>query len=123
MIYHDNIYSYFTFLGSHGIISAGLCGTLAGMGAKTIIYPMDVAKKRLQIQGFEEARKPFGQTRQYNNFYICLKRIYLEEGGLRGIYKGLSPGMLKAGVSTGLSFLFYDMCSRTYKQMKDMKES
>ncbi|XP_066991693.2 mitochondrial thiamine pyrophosphate carrier [Anabrus simplex] len=38
-----------------------LCGSLAGACAKTVVYPLDVARKRLQIQGFEKARIPFGQ--------------------------------------------------------------
>ncbi|XP_046992790.1 mitochondrial thiamine pyrophosphate carrier-like isoform X1 [Schistocerca americana] len=38
-----------------------ICGSLAGICAKALVYPLDLAKKRLQIQGFETARSSFGK--------------------------------------------------------------
>lgn len=56
-----------------GSLQASLNGSMSGVAAKTIVYPFDLAKKRLQIQGFEEARKSFGQV--IKNF-LCLN-IYI----------------------------------------------
>jgi hypothetical protein len=39
-----------------------ICGSLAGVCAKTFVYPLDVARKRLQIQGFHHARIGFGKV-------------------------------------------------------------
>lgn len=40
-----------------------VCGCLAGVCAKTSVYPLDVARKRLQIQGFQHYRIGFGKVR------------------------------------------------------------
>lgn len=41
-----------------------LAGAIAGAGAKVAIYPLDLAKKRLQIQGnYNEVREGFGKVR------------------------------------------------------------
>ena len=38
-------------------------GALSGIAAKTLVYPLDVAKKRMQIQNMEEMRAPhFGKV-------------------------------------------------------------
>jgi len=37
-------------------------GFMAGVAAKTIVYPLDVAKKRLQLQDFIHSRDGFGKV-------------------------------------------------------------
>ena len=88
-----------------------ICGGLAGTCSKSIVYPLDVFKKKLQVQGFEEARKRFGQTTRYKGLLHCAGTIARREG-LRGLYKGLSPSLLKAFCSTGLTFASYEQCKK-----------
>ena len=102
MVQRPKIYD--TFLGG---LESLLCGSGAGLCAKAAVYPLDVVKKRLQIQGFEHGRVGFGQTPGYQGFIHCMRKVGSEEG-LRGLYKGLNPSLLKAVTSTGLHFFFYE---------------
>ncbi|XP_076312081.1 thiamine pyrophosphate carrier protein 1 [Tachypleus tridentatus] len=93
-----------------GITESLVCGSCAGMSAKAVVYPLDLIKKRLQVQGFEKARKPFGSSRLYTGIIHCFVTV-LKEEGFRGLYKGFSPSLLKSALSTGLSFAVYEkMC-------------
>lgn len=44
-------------------------GVAAGATSKACVYPLDVLKKRIQIRGFETARKQFGK--------VCVIHIHL----------------------------------------------
>ncbi|XP_042689047.1 mitochondrial thiamine pyrophosphate carrier isoform X2 [Centrocercus urophasianus] len=88
-----------------------VCGSCAGIISKTLTYPFDLIKKRLQVGGFERARAAFGQVRIYRGLLDCIRQIMREEGP-GGFFKGLSPSLLKAAVSTGLIFFTYELfCS------------
>lgn len=68
-----------------------------------------MVKKRLQIQGFQEARETFGRVQKYNGMLDCF-RIILREEGASGFFKGLAPSTLKAGLSVALIFCTYEQC-------------
>lgn len=48
------------------------------------------------------------QVRTYQGFLDCVVRIGKEEG-VRGFFKGLYPSLVKAAVSTGLTFFSYEV--------------
>lgn len=85
-----------------------ICGSGAGVLSKIIIYPLDVVKKRLQVQGFDKARAEFGGVRHYQGMSHCLYTIAMEEGILHGFYKGLAPSLWKAALVSGSSFYVYE---------------
>ncbi|XP_051889088.1 mitochondrial thiamine pyrophosphate carrier [Pristis pectinata] len=93
---------------SSGNVQNLVCGGCAGIISKTLTYPLDLLKKRLQVNGFQEARASFGQVQTYNGFLDCVFQVAQGEG-LRGFYKGLSPSMVKAAFSTGLVFFWYEL--------------
>jgi solute carrier family 25 thiamine pyrophosphate transporter 19 len=95
-----------------------LCGVVAGVCSKTIVLPFDLIKKRLAVQGFEEARKVFGRTAHYSGAIHCFRKIVREEGVL-AFYKGTAPSIIKAGFSISLSFLFYEHTLHWLKSRHD----
>ncbi|CAG9831538.1 unnamed protein product [Diabrotica balteata] len=92
-------------------------GSLAGLCAKTAIYPLDLVKKRMQIQGFEEGREIFGKVFKCKGMVDALGNVYRDEGAA-GFFKGLSPSLLKACVSSALYFGTYELCCDIIKLLK-----
>ncbi|KAL2101163.1 hypothetical protein ACEWY4_002924 [Coilia grayii] len=103
---------------SKGGLQSLMCGSLSGVISKTLTYPFDLFKKRLQVAGFEEARKHFGQVRTYQGFRDCVVCIAREEG-IRGFFKGLSPSLVKAAASTGLTFFTYEVFVNLLVRLKE----
>lgn len=91
-----------------------VCGATAGMSAKAVVYPLDMIKKRLQVQGFEGARKGFGQTRHYNGVLHCIADVFKTEGA-RGLFKGLAPSLLKSAVASGVNFCLYEQVCNVFR--------
>ena len=76
------------------------CGAFAGLLAQTMSYPLDVVRRRMQID-------PFNQQR-YTGIWNALNTIYSEEGIKRGLYKGVSMNWLKGPIAVGCSFTIYE---------------
>lgn len=83
------------------------CGGLAGMASKSLLYPLDVAKKRLQVSGWEAGRVGLGQTVNYQGLRHCVVNLIAQEG-FRGLYKGFSPALIKAAATTSIHFAAYE---------------
>ncbi|XP_063215840.1 mitochondrial thiamine pyrophosphate carrier-like isoform X2 [Bacillus rossius redtenbacheri] len=84
-----------------------VCGSAAGLCAKTIVYPLDLSKKRLQMQGFEAARRQFGKVFRCAGLVDCVRQVVRHEG-LAGLFKGLWPSAIKAATTTALHFCIYE---------------
>jgi len=59
------------------------CGALAGACGQTVAYPFDVARRRLQVsgwQGVKELHADHGQAVKYNGMIDCFVRTVREEG-------------------------------------------
>lgn len=115
-LFSNNIFNkYKYFQRNDGTISTGessflanlLGGSIAGFVAKSAIYPFDLVKKRLQIQGFQEYRRGFGKQMYCNGLFDCVKLTLNNEGYL-ALYKGYGPSMLKAVFVSALHFAAYD---------------
>lgn len=102
---------------SRGSLGSLVCGSGAGMISKTITYPFDLFKKRLQVGGFEQARLHFGKVRTYKGLLDCMVQIAKEEG-IQGFFKGLSPSLLKAALSTGFTFFWYEFFLNVMRDLK-----
>lgn len=84
-----------------------MTGTFSGIIAKTCIYPLDLIKKRLQIQEFQTHRTTYGKNILTTGMFDCLRKTFVEERFI-GLYKGLAPAVIKSGMMSGLYFFFYE---------------
>ncbi|XP_042417568.1 mitochondrial thiamine diphosphate carrier 2-like isoform X1 [Zingiber officinale] len=89
-----------------------LCGFAAGTCAKTICHPLDVVKKRFQIEGLERHPR-YGarvESQKYKNMHYALRDIFHAEGW-PGLYKGIFPSLLKSAPAAAVTFVAYEYTS------------
>lgn len=78
------------------------CGALAGTISQTLTYPFDVLRRKMQVTGMK------GGGPKYNNALHALKVIFKTEG-VKGLYRGLWPNLLKVAPSIATSFFTYEL--------------
>ncbi|ORX96475.1 mitochondrial thiamine pyrophosphate carrier 1 [Basidiobolus meristosporus CBS 931.73] len=95
-----------------------LCGGLAGVISKTGVFPFDLVRKRLQIQGPNRTKYIIDTIPQYNGGVLaCIRQILYTEGFL-GLYKGLLPGLLKAAPGSAITFFIFGETARILKYIE-----
>uniref|UniRef100_A0AC35TH00 t-SNARE coiled-coil homology domain-containing protein n=1 Tax=Rhabditophanes sp. KR3021 TaxID=114890 RepID=A0AC35TH00_9BILA len=99
-LWNKNFHTHFTY-------GTAICGFGAGVSAKVILYPLDIIRHRLQIRAID--RKGFGKSSSHVGMIKTIQRTISNESVL-GLYKGLSPSLLKAGATSGLAFYTYEFC-------------
>lgn len=65
------------------------CGALAGACGQTVAYPFDVARRRLQVSGWQGAKElhaDHGKAIRYRGMIDCFVRTVHEEG-LQALFK------------------------------------
>ncbi|KAK0049120.1 graves disease carrier protein [Biomphalaria pfeifferi] len=82
-------------------ISKLICGSLAGLTAVLITYPLDMIRARLAFQVKGEAI--------YDGIIHTIQSIRHLEGGTRGLYQGIVPTILGMAPYAGLSFSSFEM--------------
>ncbi|XP_014248213.1 mitochondrial thiamine pyrophosphate carrier-like isoform X2 [Cimex lectularius] len=84
-----------------------VAGAMSGFIAKTLVYPLDMARKRLQIQGFQHARQNFGLNFYCKGLFNCIKLV-LKNEGFFALFKGWTPSVIKAVLTTASHFVIYE---------------
>lgn len=93
-----------------------LAGVFSGILAKSCIYPLDLTKKRLQIQQFQGHRMTFGKNITTTGMFDCLRQTLRKEK-LSGLYKGWAPAVIKSGAMSGLYFFFFEEITTQFNKI------
>lgn len=92
--------------GDVGPLASIFAGGLAGMLSWTATFPMDVVKSRIQADGNE------GKF-VYKDSIDCFVKSY-RSGGIRSLYTGLGPSLLRAFPTNGIIFFVYNLVSNFF---------
>ncbi|ORY16040.1 mitochondrial carrier protein-like protein [Clohesyomyces aquaticus] len=76
-------------------------GAVSGAVAQTCTYPFDVLRRRFQINTMS------GMGYQYSGIWDAIQMIVKTEG-VRGLYKGIVPNLLKVAPSMASSWLSFE---------------
>ncbi|EKM74960.1 hypothetical protein AGABI1DRAFT_116641 [Agaricus bisporus var. burnettii JB137-S8] len=81
------------------------CGALAGSISQTLTYPFDVLRRKMQVTGMAGGPKYHGA--------VDALRSTVRSEGVRGLYRGLWPNLLKVAPSIATSFFTYELVKET----------
>ncbi|KAL6873192.1 mitochondrial carrier [Trichoderma novae-zelandiae] len=82
-------------------------GIAASVVAKTAVFPLDLVRKRIQVQGPTRSRYVYSDIPVYTSAVRALRAIYVTEG-LRGLYKGLPISLVKAAPASAVTLWTYE---------------
>ena len=79
-----------------------LFGGIAGLVGQTVTYPLDVVRRRMQVQG-ADTHHVAARTTTWGSF-----KSIVNTHGLRGLFQGLTINYLKVVPQTAIGFTVYD---------------
>ncbi|KZT43646.1 mitochondrial carrier [Sistotremastrum suecicum HHB10207 ss-3] len=83
------------------------CGALAGSFSQTLTYPFDVLRRKMQVTAMGDGALGY----KYNGAIDAVFTILRTEG-IRGLYHGLWPNLLKVAPSIATSFYTYELVKK-----------
>ncbi|EFY99297.2 mitochondrial carrier protein [Metarhizium robertsii] len=84
-----------------GNIATGMIGATSGAIGATVVYPLNVVRTRLQTQGTVMHRAT------YTGIWDVTQKTIQKEG-YRGLYKGLTPNLLKVAPALSITWVVYE---------------
>lgn len=84
-----------------GALMTGFMGGFSGAFGATAVYPLNVLRTRLQTQGTTM------HPARYTGIVDVARRTWQNEG-LRGLYKGLTPNLMKVGPALSITWIVYE---------------
>ncbi|GAA5800258.1 mitochondrial carrier domain-containing protein [Helicostylum pulchrum] len=78
-------------------------GAMSGFFSKIVVYPFDLVRKRIQMEGSYRAES----NNRRQSWLTCIKTIVKQEG-IRSLYKGLAPSLLKVAPANAVTFMVFE---------------
>ncbi|CAL5023325.1 unnamed protein product [Urochloa decumbens] len=94
-----------------GAAATLLIGSAAGAIASTATFPLEVARKQMQVGAV-------GGRQVYKHVLHAMYCILKKEGAT-GLYRGLGPSCIKLMPAAGISFMCYEACKKILVDKED----
>lgn len=88
-----------------GNIATGIIGATSGAFGASVVYPLNVVRTRLQTQG------TVMHPQTYTGIWDVTQKTIQREG-VRGLYKGLTPNLLKVAPALSITWVVYENAKR-----------
>ncbi|KAH8910937.1 mitochondrial carrier, partial [Coniochaeta sp. PMI_546] len=88
-------------------------GIMASVVAKTATFPLDLVRKRIQVQGPTRGRYVNKDIPEYGGTVRTVRMIVAAEG-VRGLYRGLVVSLLKAAPASAVTMWTYERALNFY---------
>lgn len=82
-----------------------LCGSCAGLISSSVTFPLDLARRRMQLQG------QHGKTAKYTSYPDVFRQIYARRG-MAGLYSGIIPEYAKVIPGVAVAFCSYELMKK-----------
>ncbi|ERS95574.1 hypothetical protein HMPREF1624_08090 [Sporothrix schenckii ATCC 58251] len=83
-------------------------GVVAAVAAKTCVFPLDLVRKRIQVQGPTRSRYVHKNIPVYDGNVVRTLQTILRAEGLRGLYRGLTVSLMKAAPANAITMWTYE---------------
>ncbi|KAG6769526.1 hypothetical protein POTOM_025166 [Populus tomentosa] len=84
------------------VIASLACGSLSGIASSTATFPLDLVRRRMQLEGAG------GRARVYTTGLFGAFAHIIQTEGLRGMYRGILPEYYKVVPGVGIVFMTYE---------------
>ncbi|KAK5940561.1 mitochondrial thiamine pyrophosphate transporter [Knufia obscura] len=84
-----------------------IAGVLASVLSKSAVFPLDLVRKRLQVQGPTRSRYIHTNIPEYRGVIRSLIQINRREG-FRGMYRGLTVSLMKTAPASAITMYVYE---------------
>jgi solute carrier family 25 thiamine pyrophosphate transporter 19 len=98
-----------------------VAGVMASVIAKTAVFPLDLVRKRIQVQGPTRGGYIHKNIPEYRGTLRTIRTI-LQREGVRGLYKGLTVSLFKAAPASAVTVWTYERALKFYMSLSEKKE-
>ncbi|XP_047982857.1 mitochondrial substrate carrier family protein B-like isoform X1 [Salvia hispanica] len=84
------------------VLASLVCGSFSGIASSTVAYPLDLVRRRMQLEGAG------GRALVYRTGLVGTLRQIIRKEGWLGLYRGILPEYYKVVPSVGIVFMTYE---------------